>query len=352
MKNLSGKTIFWLNYHGGLLIFSLSVAMIMKYQQVGNALAPEVIVPIVTIFLMSACMGYLAIYMVKKYERYSHIQLTKKIIPALLIFYACSYLIANVTITLGVFGWFLFIGRDLNEFFPHLFTYELSFASKKLFIWLMLFTTAFFFILWQKSTKREQTLREEKLRFQYSNLKAQVNPHFLFNSLNTLSELIYEDAKKADTYIQRLSGMYRYVLKNEESELISMKKELEFVTNYFELQKFRNGDKIQLHLDIKNPGDYKVVPVSVQTLVENAVKHNISSKESPLQVRIWIEDNFLIVSNNLQRKTTMENTTQKGLQNLKERIRLILGKDLVIIEDMNEFMVKIPIILQYESSNY
>jgi len=224
-KNI--KIIFWLVYYPAVLLFSILSAMLMKYNQTGSAFVPETILAAATIFTISILGGHLAIYFKNKAAKLSHSELNKKIIPGFIIFLVCIFIIANIVVSLGVFVWFIVIGRDLNNFFPHLFKYELSHANKDLFVWFMFFSIAFFYVLWKKSSKKEQNLREENLKFRYQTLKSQINPHFLFNNLNTLSELIYEDAKKADGYIQKLSGVYRYLIENEETELIELEKEIE-----------------------------------------------------------------------------------------------------------------------------
>ena len=338
------KPLFWASYHIGLLIFSAIVAMLMKYLQTGNALHPTVIVVFSTIFLLSAGIGYLAIFMVKKAEGYNQIQINKKIIPALLLFYIIAYLIANLSITIGVFGWFLYSGRDLSEFWPHLFQYELNYAGGQFLMWLLFFTIAFFYVLWQKSVKKEQKLREENLKFKYRNLKSQVNPHFLFNSLNTLSEIVYEDSKKADNYIQKLAGIYRYILENEDTDLIPLDKEIEFVKQYFSLQKERDNDKILMDIDIYDAGRFKVIPVSLQILVENALKHNSMTQENPLKIQIYYSNGYVVVSNIIQKKNIFESSPQTGLSNLKERVKLIVGKELIVGRDNNHFLVKLPVI--------
>jgi hypothetical protein len=340
----NAKIRFWVLYHVGLLVFSAIIAMLMKYRQTGNAMHPTVIVVFSTIFLMSACIGYMAIFMVNKAEAYNQAQINKRIIPALLLFYVMAYLISSLSITIGVFGWFLYLGRDLSEFLPHLFKYELNYASSQFLIWLSFFTIAFFYVLWQKSVKKEQKLREENLKFKYRNLKSQVNPHFLFNSLNTLSEIVYEDAKKADNYIQKLSGIYRYILENEETDLIPLDKEIEFVKQYFSLQKERDNDKILLEVDFQDSAKYKVIPISLQILVENALKHNAMSKENPLKIRICSSNGYVVVSNIIQKKDTWESSTHTGLSNLKERVKLIVGNELIVTQEDNHFLVKLPVI--------
>jgi two-component sensor histidine kinase len=344
MKEPLKKTKFWIFYHLGMLAFAATVAMIMKYQQVGDPFTPMVLVPFFTLTIMFVCGGYLAIFMINRAKKYPHQQLTKKIVPALLIFYIAIFLIANISISLGVLGWFLYTGQDLHEFWNQLIHHELNFANSRLFIWLMVITIVFFFILWQKSAKKEQLLTEEKLRFQYNNLKAQVNPHFLFNSLNTLSELVYQDAKKADNYIQKLSSIYRYILENENTELISLDKEIEFVKEFFSLQRERDDGKIALEIDMDKTADLSVIPVSLQVLVENALKHNACSKDNPLKIKITQNSDYVIVSNNIQRKSIPENSTRIGLQNLMDRVKLATNKELIQNEENNEFIIQIPII--------
>ena len=344
MKKPLKKTTFWIIYHLGMLAFAAAAAMIMKYQQVGDPFTPTVVVPFFSLSLMFVCGGYLAIFMINRAKKYPHHQLTKKILPALLIFYIAIFLIANISISLGILGWFLYTGRDLSELWNQLIHHELNFANNRLFIWLMFFTIAFFYVLWQKSSKKEQLLSEEKLKFQYNNLKAQVNPHFLFNSLNTISELVYQDAGKADKTIQKLSAIYRYILENENTELISLDKEIEFVKEFFSLQKERDDDKIDLEIKTGSTEGIMVIPVSVQVLVENALKHNACSKNSPLRIRISRESDFVIVSNNIQRKSIPENSTKMGLQNLAERVKLATNKELIQKEENNEFIIKIPVI--------
>jgi LytS/YehU family sensor histidine kinase len=202
----------------------------------------------------------------------------------------------------------------------------------------------FFYTTWRQAIEREQKLREENLKYRYRTLKTQVNPHFLFNSLNTLSEIVYADAKKADNYIQKLSGIYRYILDNEETDLIPLNKEIEFVKQYFDLQKERDENKIQLDIDLKNTDKFKIVPVSLQILVENALKHNVISEEKPLKIHIHGDDGYISISNNMQRKSTLNNSSGTGLSNLNERVKLITGKEIIINQNNNQFTVKLPLI--------
>ena len=338
------EKVFWILYHAGFVLFAAGTGMLMKYLQTGDALHPTWVVSAAVIYIMSSCIGYLAVFMVRKAEKYDHNKLKKRLLPLLVLFYAASYLIANLAITLGAFGWFLYIGRDMKEFLPHLFQNELNFGKGSFFIWLMVFTIFFFYFLWRKSVTREQSLMEESLKYRYNTLKAQVNPHFLFNSLNTLSELIYKEPSVADNYLQKLASVYRYILDNEENSLVPLENELAFVEDYYNMQKERGSDKIKLTVELYDKESFLVIPVSIQMLLENALKHNAASKDSPLDIRIAINHESISVSNNIQRKQVMGQSTKTGLKNLAERVRLITGKEMEISEKNNTFKVTIPLI--------
>ena len=343
MKEIYLKKHFWLFYHLGFFVFSAIAAMFGIYNNFGNPFKLAVIVDFFTIFLVCTNIGYITIYMAKKAAGYDHKELSKRIIPALMFYYFAAFLIANVFISLGVFGWFLYTGTDLSGFIPEMIKNEVNLFHGSFFIWLMIFTGILFYVLWQISAKREQQLIEENLKYRYNTLKSQVNPHFLFNSLNTLSEIVYTDAKKADSYIQKLAGIYRYILDNEETDLVSLSDEVEFVKKYFSLQKERDDGKISLKIDIQNIENYKIIPVSLQLLVENALKHNSMSLKNPLEINIYFQDDQVLVSNILQRKNVIESSTQTGLSNLRERVKLIMGKEIVVSEENNQFIVKLPV---------
>lgn len=206
----------------------------------------------------------------------------------------------------------------------------------------------FFYTTWRQAVDREQKLKEENLQYKYINLKTQVNPHFLFNSLNTVSELIYEDPKKADKYIQKLAGIYRYILDHEETDLVSLNEEIVFVKQYFDLQQERAENKIQLDMDIKNVDKFRIIPISLQILIENALKHNSMSEECPLKIHIGNDDEYITVSNGIQRKDIIAHSSGTGLSNLKGRVKLITGKEIIIDQKNNIFTVKLPILESFK----
>jgi len=326
------------------IAFSILFSLFFKWIQTGNPFKAETIVYGLIVFLNIFILGYVGYVTLNKFSNKSTIETQKKIIPAFLLFVILSLIIALAIVSIGVYSFYLIKGLDTSNFINHLFRVELSSAIKQFSIWILLSSAFFFYIIWRKAIEREQQLIVENLKYKYQNLKSQVNPHFLFNSLNTLSEIVYEDSKKADSYIQTLSKIYRYILENEEIDLVWLDKEIEFVKQYFNIQKVRDNDKVSLEIDLKDAGKFKIVPVSLQLLVENALKHNSRSEKMPLKIRIERSNDYIVISNNIQRKNILENSSKTGLLNLRERVRLIINKDLIIEDDNNLFIVKIPVI--------
>lgn len=326
------------------LLFSIAFTPIFMWWTTGNPFQPSTIRFGITFWLeilLGFAIGrrFFAHFMDKPAR-----QIKRLIVPYFILCVIIILLICMVVMGLSLYVYYLIMGIDTSDFFGTLLRSEYRGTIKYAFFFVLPASSFFFYKIWRQTLDNEQQLREENLKYQYRTLKAQVNPHFLFNSLNTLSEIVYEDAKKADRYIQKLSGIYRYILDNEETDLIPLSKEIEFVTNYFELQKERNGNKIELNVNIPDIGKYEIIPVSLQILVENSLKHNSVSKNSPLKINIYGEDMFVAVSNNIQRKNSMGNSYGTGLANLKERVKLITGREMVVTQENNEFIVKIPII--------
>jgi two-component system, LytTR family, sensor kinase len=204
-------------------------------------------------------------------------------------------------------------------------------------------TLFFFYSQWSDALKREEKLAQEKLLFQYETLKSQVNPHFLFNSLNTLSSLVHSNPELSEEFIRKLSNIYRYILENQEKDLVPLAAEVQFVNEYFSLQKIRDEEKIELKVELNETGNLMIPPVSLQLLIENALKHNAATRKNPLVINIHNEGlDKLVVRNNLQPKSQLSNSSKTGLKNLNERCRLILKREIEIHQTDTEFVVKIP----------
>lgn len=210
----------------------------------------------------------------------------------------------------------------------------------------LLYAVPFFlFQKWVGAMKEEFKLKEQNLIFQNETLKSQVNPHFLFNSLNTLTSLINSEVETANRFIGKLSLIYRYILDNSTRTKIPLKEEIDFIWDYFYMHQIRNEGKINLKIDVKETEyQYKIMPVSLQLLVENAIKHNMATVENPLKIHIFLEDGYIVVSNNVQKMATQINSTKIGLKNLKERVRLVTDDEIIISESESTFSVKIPLI--------
>jgi hypothetical protein len=268
----------------------------------------------------------------------------KKTILRLFLFYIIVLTIAFV-LFLGIYT-FYYIRNDapLSMFFQNLISKEFRGFFIAALIGFALGTVFFFYSQWNDALKREQKLKEEKLIFQYETLKNQVNPHFLFNSLNTLSSLVGSNPELSENFIQKLSSVYRYVLDNKEKELVPLESEIDFVKNYFYLQQIRDEEKIELNVKINNLSNVGIVPVSLQLLVENALKHNATTRKNPLLIIIHDEGvDKLVVRNNIQKKTQLNDSSKIGLKNLNERCRLILNREIKIEETNKEFVVKVPV---------
>jgi len=195
--------------------------------------------------------------------------------------------------------------------------------------------------------KRDNLIREEKLKteivkLEYETLKNQVNPHFLFNSLNTLTSLVSEN-DDAVKFIKNLADVYRYVLDQKDKEVVSLSDEIQFVSAFLYLHKIRFGDNLQLHIDIKSM-NRMVVPLAIQMLVENAIKHNIISEAEPLKITIYEEQDYLIVENNLQLKSVVHDSSKIGLKNIQSRYAYLTDKLLIINSLSDNFIVKVPLL--------
>lgn len=200
-----------------------------------------------------------------------------------------------------------------------------------------------FFKNWKETAVQQEKLKRIQLNLQYETLKSQVSPHFLFNTLNSLTSLISTNPEKAIDFVKKLSEVYRYVLDQKDHELVDLASELKFVESYVFLQKIRFETNLDVQINV-NPQNFKVIPLSVQMLVENAIKHNEISDRKPLQIKIFsTDDNFLIVENQLQKKPYTEGSGT-GIQNIRERYEFFTSKKVVIFENMEKYLVSIPLL--------
>jgi hypothetical protein len=203
----------------------------------------------------------------------------------------------------------------------------------------------YYFRKWRTIEVEAALLKKENLQSQLDGLKQQVSPHFLFNSLNTLSSLMRKDVDRAELFLDELSKVYRYLLRNNEETLTDLDTELQFIASYFHLLTTRYGNAIQLHLNIHDAARQLMLPsLTLQLLIENAVKHNVIEKESPLVITIEASDNTLMVRNNLQQKTARLPSNKIGLSNIAARYNLLNAPGIRIAETEGNFAVEVPLL--------
>ncbi|MGC4036146.1 MAG: histidine kinase [Chitinophagaceae bacterium] len=208
----------------------------------------------------------------------------------------------------------------------------------------------FFISSYKKKELEAEESKRISVQAQLRAIQDQVNPHFLFNNLNVLSTLVMQKNEDANKFIEAFSAVYRYLLKSRDSEMVRLKDEIEFIQPYIYLLQTRFGNS--LHVDLAIPVKYSdayIVPAALQLLIENAIKHNIVSAAQPLTIKLEIQDEiFLVVSNNLQDKLDKLPSTQLGLQNIKQRYKLLADKEIIIRRDDHSFSVSIPLLTQLE----
>lgn len=208
-----------------------------------------------------------------------------------------------------------------------------------------IYESIFFYAQWKNALVETVQLKRANIESQLESLKSQVNPHFLFNSLNTLTYIIPEDPDRAVHFVRQLSKVYRYILELREKQLIPLEEELLFMKSYIFLLKERFGDNICIRKGIpeENLKD-QIVPLSLQMLMENCVKHNIISKQRPLEIDLYVEEQCLIVRNTLQPKHQESSSTQFGLQNIHNRYAFFTDKKVDIQDQNGYFQVSLPLI--------
>ncbi len=202
-----------------------------------------------------------------------------------------------------------------------------------------------FFRKWKYSLIEIEQHKKDTIQAQLENLRSQINPHFLFNNLSVLSSLVYKDQDKAVDFINQLSKVYRYLLDNRSSELVTLESELLFIRSYTYLLQIRFDKNIIFNFDIENDKlNLLIPPMALQILIENAIKHNEISNELPLTITVKTTGGILEVSNKLQLRSSAEASSKTGLQNIKARYSYFTSSELNIIESKELFIVQIPLL--------
>ena len=216
------------------------------------------------------------------------------------------------------------------------------------FIVSLIFVAVAFFQNWKQSLLEAERFKAEMLTYKYESLQNQINPHFLFNSFNVLSDLVYMDQKKAVDFISQLSQLFRYVLDARDSELVSIREEVEFIEAYAYLLHTRFEDKLKINLEFEAREKELIVPMTLQLLIENCVKHNEISESHPLTIRIFRSGDSLRVENKLQPKALAPETKQTGLSNIRQQYKYFTDKEVSIQSSEHLFAVEVPILKMNE----
>lgn len=210
------------------------------------------------------------------------------------------------------------------------------------FIYGSFFLSYYYFLRQRRHQQKLAEYHKALAESQVNRLKQQLNPHFLFNNLNVLDQLIEEDKNKASHFLNEFAELYRYVLQVSEDELVSLQKELEFARHYFSLIQSKYGNAYELYIENKEISGF-VVPLTLQVLIENAVQHNLGTLEAPIQIRVHL-DQDIVVSNRLKPKRYPKTTSGRALKNLREQYRILTETPIDIKQSDQEFTVRIPII--------
>ena len=253
-----------------------------------------------------------------------------------------------------------FIGTKFFSFFSLNVNYNFQERTKALltiiFIGIMtmaIYEAIYFYVRLKKSIREEEQTKQTIIQAQLDALRNQAQPHFFFNTLNTLRDIIDQNSKEdAKEFVDKLSDMYRFLLEAGNANLISLRDELKFSKAYIHIQSERFGDNLKLNWNIPEASlDAMIVPMSLQLLLENAIKHNVISKAKPLEVSINIKDNYVVVYNRIQVKSTQLPSTKVGLKNIEKRYALITKKSVEIVDNGFQFSVSLPLLKTSEQKN-
>ncbi len=258
-----------------------------------------------------------------------------------------SIIIFILSALMGIFGMIL-LGANLNVFpnIPSNKPEAHAFRGFVASVFVFTFRHAAHILVKNKEIEAEnEKLKRNQLENQLLQLKAQLNPHFLFNSLNTLKAMVENKDENSVEFLIKLSEVYRYFLENSEANLVTIKDELKIANAYFFMLKNRFEDNISLEIALSESDlERKMPAMSVQLLIENVVKHNVISRSKPLTIKLYLQNDILIIQNNYQPKRNPEPSTKIGLENLNNRCKILLNRELMIEKTADNFIVKLPLL--------
>ncbi len=332
------KTLLWISFGGSILFFLLT-----SPEKSFENYIYTFLISLMYTFGYGIGNGFLNDYLNKKF---SWAEETNK----RTIFAIVGTLVLNIVLTYGLnyINFVLIQGLNPAEFFSSKWNFtNWFFINFALLISAFLHAKGFMQAMKQNAKKEvvEQKLIAKSANAQFESLKNQLDPHFLFNSLNVLDSLIEENPKQAQQFTNSMSKIYRYVLEQKDKELVSVEEEINFAKTYCELLKTRFEDAVTFEFEISDE-DKKafVVPLSLQLLLENSIKHNFATSSKPLNIKIFAENGNLIIENNLQTRELPNKSTGVGLANIVSRYNLLTNRNVFVEKSEDFFRVKLPIL--------
>ncbi|WP_010134109.1 histidine kinase [Ochrovirga pacifica] len=234
-------------------------------------------------------------------------------------------------------------GHDFNYFLSHQKLANYVFGLLISLVIVIIFHAIYFYKQVQERKVKDSQIVARTESAKFESLKSQLDPHFLFNSLNVLTSLIEENPRGAEKFTTGLSKIYRYILEQKDKDVVAVVDELKFAITYMQLLKtrFEEGIEFEIGEELKEV-EFKIVPLSLQLLLENAVKHNAITPQKPLVIKIYQENNKLVIKNSFNPKQVLEKSTKVGLENIKQRYKLITKETVDIIQENKLFVVKLP----------
>lgn len=322
------------------------LAFLMNYVLFGHRLFNDkqvLFLSVPLVFVLASISWWcrtIVMYLLRK--RFPHFSQTAKRLSLL----AVTHITLVTFSIIIIFTGYDYLGLFGYQFIPGQFATGMVLALTITLISTTFWETDYTFQKWKESLAEKEQLEQLTIRHEFETLKSQVNPHFLFNCFNTLSSLISEDKKAAEAFLNELSKVYRYLLRNNEDGMSTLENELKFVQSYYELLKTRYGAALQLQIEVDKKYETYLLPsLSLQLLIENAVKHNVVSKQSPLVIEIFTTAGHkLIVNNNLQLKPVKSPSNRIGLENIRSKYELISQPGFQVIADKKGFCVVLPLV--------
>lgn len=325
----------------GIVILSLSAIYIFK-TPADRLTTAETIVTLVVSLFFSTCDWLI--------NRSILIRLRKKYPSLKDSTQRIALLFVGVLVTVVVID---FIGVSLVSLISENVSYNFQERTRSLVVVILLTTmtmaiyeAVYFFVLLKKSVREEEQAKQAIIQAQLDALRNQAQPHFFFNTLNTLRDIIDQSPKEdAKQFVDKLSEIYRFLLESGNNNLISLKDELKFAKAYIHIQSERFGENLKLNWNIPQAlSNTMIVPMSLQLLLENAIKHNVISRAKPLEININIKGDYIVVDNKIQKKSTQLPSTKVGLINIEKRYALISDKSVDIVNDGHQFSVSLPLL--------